>query len=70
MNFLLRNTMKNIYQKNIETSFVQSQRKYEYFLNKLNKINDDFEKNMDENEYKQFNINSKQNIYIKKIKEW
>ena len=32
MNFLLRNTLKNM---SIETSSIQSQRKYEYFLNIL-----------------------------------
>ena len=70
MNFLLRNTLKNTSLKTIETSVIQSQRKYEYFLNKLNSMNQDFEKKMDEKEYSELNVNFKQNLHIKKIKEW
>lgn len=70
MNFLLKNTLKNVYTKTIETSAIQSQRKYEYFFNKLNKINNDFEKKMDYIESYDLNINSKKKFKINKIKEW
>ena len=70
MNFLLRNTLKNVSLKTIETSAIQSQRKYEYFINKLNSMNQDFEKKMDEKEYIELNINFKQNLHFKKIKDW
>lgn len=70
MNFLLRNTFKNASLKTIETSAIQSQRKYEYFLNKLNSMNQDFEKKMNEKEYIELNINFKQNLHLKKIKDW
>ena len=66
MNFLLRNTLKNM---SIETSIIQSQRKYEYFFNKLNKINNNFEKKMDDIESYELNSNSKKKE-IRKIKEW
>jgi len=56
MNFLLRNTLKNM---SIETSSIQSQRKYEYFLNILDKMNKDFEIKMDIKECDALNSNSK-----------
>ena len=66
MNFLLRNTLKNM---SIKTSSIQSQRKYEYFLNILDKMNKDFEIKMDIKECDALNSNSKKKE-IRKIKEW
>lgn len=65
MNFLLRNTLKKISTKTIETSFIQSQMKYEYFQNILYKMNKDFEIKMDKKECDDSNRNNK----IKESKE-
>ena len=70
MNFLLRNTLKKTYFKNIETSKIQSQRTYEYFFTKLTKMNNEFEKKMNEKESIQYTKNFENGNSIKKIKEW